>query len=116
MRKLGFAFAGLLALGKFGSLEAQTPAIPLAPDSIARAHNAIVLTLPAAGGYAINQQPVAPEDLGHQFHDIYHTRPSKILVISWDRARPAADVVAVVQLARSEGVTVYRLPVRPNDM
>ncbi len=116
MGKLGLALAGLLAFGMIGSLRAQTPDIPIAPDSIAKAHNAIVLTLPAAGGYAINQQPVALEDLGHQFHDIYHPRPSKILVISWDRARPAADVVAVVQLARSEGVTVYRLPFRPNDI
>ncbi len=116
MRRLGFALAGLLAFGMIGSLRAQTPDIPMAPDSIAKAHNTIMLTLPADGGYTINQQPVALEDLGHQFYDIFHPRPAKILVISWDRARPAADVVAVVQLARSEGITVYRLPFRPNDI
>ena len=116
MRRICWALAAVMATAVTNSLHAQALDIPTVPDSIAKAHNTIVLVLPANGGYAINHQQVASEDLRHQFQAIYQPRPSKVLVVMWDPARPEADVLTVVQLARAEGVTVYRAPYRAGDI
>lgn len=84
--------------------------LPLAPDSLARAGNAIVLFLPDNGGYEINRQPVPLPDIGQQFRDIYDPRPVKILLVGWGQKRPMSEVDTVVLLAREQGVTVYRMP------
>lgn len=83
--------------------------LPLAPDSIARAGNAIVLMLPAGGGYEINHQKVALPDIGQQLRAIYGPRPTKILLVSWGANRPWKEVASVVLLAQEEGVTCYRI-------
>jgi biopolymer transport protein ExbD len=88
--------------------------IPLAPDSISRAGNAIVLMLPAAGGYEINHQKIELVDIGQQLRAIYGARPVKILLISWGANRPWKEVASVVLLVQEEGVTVYRLTALPN--
>lgn len=88
--------------------------LPLAPDSIARAGNAIVLTLPDTGGYEINHQPVALPEIGQQFRAIYDPRPIKVLLVAWGFRRPMSEVDTVVLLAREQGVTVYRIPIEPS--
>jgi hypothetical protein len=85
--------------------------LPLAPDSLARAGNAIVLILPDAGGYEINHQPVPLPDIGQQFRSIYDPRPVKILLVAWGTKRPISEVDTVVLLAQEQGVTVYRVPI-----
>lgn len=104
---LGFFLAVTLGLSQAG---AGQDSIPLAPDSLARAGNAIVLALPDAGGYEINHQPVALPDIGQQFRSIYDPRPVKVLLVAWGSRRPMREVDTVVLLAREQGVTVYRVP------
>jgi hypothetical protein len=100
-----------LTLGFSPRVAAQEDSIPLAPDSLARAGNAIVLLLPDAGGYQINRQAVPLPDIGQQFRAIYDPRPVKILLVAWGAKRPQSEVDTVVLLAREQGVTVYRVPI-----
>jgi hypothetical protein len=83
----------------------------LAPDSIAKAGNAIVLFLPDDGGYEINHQAVPLPDIGQQFRSIYDPRPVKVLLVAWGVKRPMSEVDTVVLLAREQGVTVYRVAI-----
>ena len=100
-----------LVLGVTLKATAQDDSIPLAPDSLARAGNAILLLLPDAGGYEINRQVVPLPDIGQQFRAIYDPRPVKILLVAWGAKRPRSEVDTVVLLAREQGVTVYRVPI-----
>ena len=102
---------GLLTLGVSRSAAAQDDSIPLAPDSLAQAGNAIILFLPDGGGYEINHQPVPLPDIGQQFRAIYDPRPIKVLLVGWGSKRPMSEVDTVVLLAREQGVTVYRVPI-----
>lgn len=104
------ALASLVTLGVFRSAAAQEDSLPLAPDSLAQAGNAIVLLLPDAGGYEINRQAVPLPDIGQQFRAIYDPRPVKVLLVAWGSKRPMSEVDTVVLLAREQGVTVYRVP------
>jgi len=104
-----FALCSVLALGVFRSASAQEDSIPLAPDSLAKAGNAIILFLPDTGGYEINHQAVPLPDIGQQFRAIYDPRPIKVLLVGWGSKRPMSEVDTVVLLAREQGVTVYRL-------
>ena len=97
-------------------LDAQVLDIPNAPDSLTRAGNAIVLALPASGGYEINRQPVSLEDLASQFRAIYQPRPRKVLLVTWEPGRSEREVAAVVRLAQAQGVTVYRALVRSREI
>lgn len=99
-----------VALGVSPTAFAQD-SLSLAPDSLAKAGNAIVLILPDAGGYEINRQPVPLPDIGQQFRAIYDPRPVKVLLVAWGAKRPPSDVDTVVLLAREQGVTVYRVPI-----
>lgn len=100
-----------LTLGVSPTVMAQDDSIPLAPDSLTRAGNAILLLLPDAGGYEINRQPVPLPDIGQQFRAIYDPRPVKVLLVAWGTRRPRSEVDTVVLLAREQGVTVYRVPI-----
>ena len=110
------AIALALTLAVATRLSAQTLDIPHAPDSLTRAGNAIVLALPASGGYEINRQPVPLEDLASQFRAIYQPRPRKVLLVAWEAGRSEREVAAVVRLAQAQGVTVYRAPVRSREI
>jgi hypothetical protein len=110
-RTMLVVFAVVLTLGVPPRVWAQDDSIPLAPDSLAKAGNAIVLILPDAGGYQINQQLVPLPDIGQQFRAIYDPRPVKVLLVAWGAKRPRSEVDTVVLLAREQGVTVYRVPI-----
>jgi hypothetical protein len=101
----------VLTLGVSPIARAQDDSIPLAPDSLVKAGNAIVLLLPDGGGYEINRQPVPLPDIGQQFRAIYDPRPVKVLLVGWGAKRPRSEVDTVVLLAREQGVTVYRVPI-----
>jgi hypothetical protein len=104
------ATLALLTLG-ISRIGVGQDSIPLAPDSLAKAGNAIVLLLPDGGGYEINRQAVPLPDLGQQFRAIYDPRPVKVLLVAWGARRPMSEVDTVVLLAREQGVTVYRVPI-----
>jgi hypothetical protein len=110
-RTMVVVFVVVLTLGFSPRAWAQDDSIPLAPDSLTRAGNAIVLVLPDAGGYQINHQPFPLPDIGQQFRAIYDPRPVKVLLVAWGPKRPRSEVDTVVLLAREQGVTVYRVPI-----
>ena len=109
--RVSLILMSFLALGVSRSAQAQEDSIPLAPDSIAKAGNAIILMLPDGGGYEINRQQVPLPDLGQQFRAIYDPRPVKVLLVGWGSKRPMSEVDTVVLLAREQGVTVYRVAI-----
>jgi biopolymer transport protein ExbD len=68
--------------------------------------NQIVLELTADGGYAINKQPYAFAQLDAAFHQIFDTRPAKLLFIKCAPNRKYGDVVQAMDIAHGAGVQV----------
>src|SRR5438445_4784218 len=68
--------------------------------------NQIVLELTPDGGYAINKQPYALTQLDAAFHQIFDTRPAKLLFIKSAPNRKYGDVVQAMDIAHGAGVQV----------
>ncbi len=68
--------------------------------------NQIVLELTQDGGYAINKQPYAFAQLDAAFHQIFDTRPAKLLFIKAAPNRKYGDVVQAMDVAHGAGVQV----------
>jgi biopolymer transport protein ExbD len=68
--------------------------------------NQIVLELTADGGYAINKQQYAFAQLDAAFHQIFDTRPAKLLFIKCAPNRKYGDVVQAMDIAHGAGVQV----------
>jgi biopolymer transport protein TolR len=66
----------------------------------------IVLELKGDGSYAINGQPYALGQLEQGFHQIYDTRPAKLLFIKAAPNRKYGDVMQAMDLAHGAGVQV----------
>jgi len=68
--------------------------------------NQIVLELTADGGYAINKQQYGFAQLDAAFHQIFDTRPAKLLFIKCAPNRKYGDVVQAMDIAHGAGVQV----------
>jgi biopolymer transport protein ExbD len=68
--------------------------------------NQIVLELLEDGSYAINSEAVALGNLDQRIHEIYDTRPAKLMFIKTAGNRSYGDVVAAMDIARGAGVQV----------
>jgi len=79
---------------------AQTQALP------AQSRDAIVLQLPDGGGYAINGQAVADDQLEDRLHLIFDTRPAKALFVDAGRSRSYQEVIRAMDRARGAGILV----------
>jgi biopolymer transport protein TolR len=66
----------------------------------------IVLELTADGGYAFNTQAVPKAQLDAKFHELYDSRPAKLLFIKAAPNRRYGDVVEAMDIARGAGVQV----------
>jgi biopolymer transport protein ExbD len=66
----------------------------------------IVLELTADGGYSINTQPFVKAQLDAKFHELYDSRPAKLLFIKAAPNRRYGDVVEAMDIARGAGVQV----------
>lgn len=66
----------------------------------------IVLELTADGGYAINSEPVALENLERRLREIYDVRPTKLMFIKTAGTRHYEEVINAMDLARGAGVQV----------
>ncbi|MFI5209411.1 MAG: ExbD/TolR family protein [Gemmatimonadales bacterium] len=88
-------------------LPVQVPAQVRAPG--ARSREAIVLQLPDVGGYAINGQPIAGDQLETRLHQIYDARPAGPLFIDAGRSRSYQDVIRAMDLARGAGIRVIAI-------
>jgi biopolymer transport protein ExbD len=70
----------------------------------------IVLEISASGAYSINQSAVAHEGLAARIHEIYDSRPEKILFVKGDGHVRYGDVIQAMDVARGAGVKVLGLP------
>src|SRR3989442_10857931 len=68
--------------------------------------NQIVLELTAGGGYAINKQPYEFAQLDAAFHQIFDTRPAKLLFIKAAPNRKYGEVIQAMDVAHGAGVQV----------
>jgi biopolymer transport protein TolR len=66
----------------------------------------IVLELRADGSYAINGQPYAMNQLDQAFHQVYDTRPAKLLFIKAAPNRKYGEVMQAMDIAHGAGVQV----------
>jgi len=66
----------------------------------------IVLELTADGGYAFNTQPIPKSQLDAKFHELYDTRPAKLLFIKSAPNRRYGEIVEAMDIARGAGVQV----------
>ncbi|HUK21280.1 MAG TPA: biopolymer transporter ExbD [Gemmatimonadales bacterium] len=66
----------------------------------------IVLELTADGGYTINKQVYSEGQLDQAFHQIYDTRPAKLLFIKAAPSRKYLDVMHAMDIAHGAGVQV----------
>jgi len=66
----------------------------------------IVLELKPSGSYAINGQPYALAQLEQAFHQIYDTRPAKLLFIKTAPNRKYGEVMQAMDIAHAAGVQV----------
>jgi len=66
----------------------------------------IVLELTADGGYTINRQPYSLDQLDAAFHQIYDTRPVKLLFVKAAPNRKYGDVMQAMDVAHGAGVQV----------
>src|SRR5207245_8568898 len=64
----------------------------------------IVLELTPGGGYAINKQPYEFAQLDAAFHQIFDTRPAKLLFIKAAPNRKYGEVVQAMDVAHGAGV------------
>ena len=91
------------------SLDAQLP--PQQPSSEI-APVAIVLEVTADGKYAVNQQAVAPTELGSFLRRLYAGRPDKTIIVRGARAASYQAVITAMDLARGAGVAVIGVDTR----
>jgi biopolymer transport protein TolR len=66
----------------------------------------IVLELTSDGAFTINKQPYSLEQLASAFHQIYDTRPAKLLFIKAAPNRKYGDVMQAMDIAHGAGVQV----------
>jgi biopolymer transport protein ExbD len=68
--------------------------------------NNIVLQLNEDGSYAINNDPVAYENLERRLREIFDPRPAKLMFLKTARNRKYQEVIEAMDLARNAGVQV----------
>ena len=87
-------------------LKQQVPVeLPLAEHSRESQEGSQVTLVAAADGtLVLNEQPVEVEALDATLHDIYATRPDKIIFLEADRSLPYSRVVDLMDACRAAGV------------
>jgi biopolymer transport protein ExbD len=88
------------------AFDVQMPVEPQQHQRKPPSSNQIVLELTADGGYAINKQAYAFGQLDVAFHQIFDTRPAKLLFIKCAPNRKYGDVVQAMDIAHGAGVQV----------
>ncbi len=66
----------------------------------------VVLGIDAAGRYFLNKKPVAEADLGSRLQSMYHAGRDPILYLKADRELDYSKVLAAVDIARKNGVSL----------
>ena len=74
------------------------------PENVIVKSDAIVVTMDSMGALAINQDPVALNQLYSRLFDIYSARANKNMFIQGDVDLPFGDIVRVIDIAKDAGV------------
>jgi biopolymer transport protein ExbD len=82
------------------------PEMPPSTERPQQASNNIVLQLNEDGSYAINNDPVAYENLERRLREIFDPRPAKLMFLKTARNRKYQEVIEAMDLARNAGVQV----------
>lgn len=90
-------------------MEVQVPAEEQVESSQMEQIDQIVLELRDDGSYAINNQVVSKAGLDAKFHEIYDTRPAKLMFIKVGPTRKYQEVIEAIDIARGAGVQVIGL-------
>lgn len=90
-------------------MEMQVPPEEQVEQAQLAQSNQIVLELRDDGTYAINNQVVPKSGLDQRFHEIYDTRPAKLLFVKPGRTRKYQEVIEAMDIARGAGVQVIGL-------
>lgn len=76
------------------------------PDTESAQTNQIVMELGADGSYSINADTLPKAALDAKLHEIYDTRPAKIMFIKTARNRIYSETIEAMDIARGAGVQV----------
>jgi biopolymer transport protein TolR len=76
----------------------------------------IVLEVLPGGMFAINKQPVSATGLAAKLHDVYDTRPDKIIFVKGHPDVTYQDVIQAMDAARGAGVKVIGVPPKDANM
>ena len=89
------------------TMDAQVPPeMPPQAQKPATPQNNIVLQLNEDGGYSINNEPVAKENLERRLREIFDPRPAKLMFLKTARSRKYQEVIEAMDIARNAGVQV----------
>jgi biopolymer transport protein ExbD len=89
------------------TMDAQIPPeMPPQTQKPATPQNNIVLQLNEDGGYSINNEPVAKDNLERRLREIFDPRPAKLMFLKTARNRKYQEVIEAMDLARNAGVQV----------
>jgi biopolymer transport protein TolR len=75
---------------------------------------AVVVTVNAQRQIAINQQPVALNDLGSRLVDIFKTRATRVMFVQGDPSLAFEDVAAVIDVAH--GADINKIGLIPKKL
>ncbi len=96
------------------AIDLQLPEPNPNPVASADDNQQIVLEVSADGQYKINTQPVAAGDLDRKLHEVYDTRPDKIIFVKGDTLARYQTIIEAMDIARGAGVKVIGVP--PKDV
>jgi biopolymer transport protein ExbD len=87
-------------------LDALIPQPATTPPARTPPPDVIVIEVRSGGELAINQEPVAWDQLGHRLQEIFKGRATKVAFVRGDAPLEFAQVVRVLDVMRGAGVSV----------
>ena len=87
-------------------MDVQVPPQQEATQQQIQESTQIVLELRDDGSYAVNNQPVTKGGLDGKLHEIYDSRPAKLMFLKVGGTRRYQDVIEAMDIARGAGVQV----------
>ena len=75
----------------------------------------LVLDLPPGGAYALNGQPIPPEELETQLRAVFADRSPSVLFVTAAPTRKYQEVIEAMDVARGAGVQVVALMPSPTE-
>ncbi|HEX2730084.1 MAG TPA: biopolymer transporter ExbD [Polyangiaceae bacterium] len=88
--------------------------LPKTANSDAPADSPLAVTITKEGGYLYEQKPIEENELVAKLRAAKDAKGDPALVVTADRAALHGDVVHVIDLAKSQGITKFAINVERN--